>query len=592
MVLPSAFLQLPSSPITQGYTPMLEGGIRSTDVAPVGAGQVNQDMSLEDRTQQVLDQANEILAQPQLSPFQQFMMDNVDPFGIFSQPTQAPQAVTAPIKNITPREEAGPKSYTRKGETPEVAFSPDFGFDIFPEGFYGQSEVRGTEAGPPEFDPTLKDEEVVQAEEGVATAEQPDTAGPKGYQRKEGVDTTAKEAVTTAMDEYLKLARPGVEPKNYDEYIKEFGEATGLDVSGEPDNKMALMAFGLALMQNKAGKGFDVGEMLSSVGEAGEKAMPALQKAREQAQAIRAKAGEYAISRKKEDQAAAMAREGYYIVPRGEGGVSGLVKNFDKGRLTRLNSYELNNLDTNEDFNKEYEIIPVSMYETMVENLTKEPEYGNKYASSYSDISLFTDAPEDLRISVQRVDGNYKGPDAAPHGRFNLAEYDIYYNRLASMDRDLDKFANQIGEAFSITDSGAVTMPGQIGDSITSFGNALGLNLSDQATETDKVKYILNSIAAKKAPAILGEAGKTISDGDRERVREIVGALGMTTDPEALKLALTEVYDLIVVTGKKDVQQGIQTLNFYANKGSAPQQGQQTLKPTQNESGEEIYVMQ
>jgi hypothetical protein len=460
------------------------------------------------------------------------------------------------------------------------------------EGFYGQSEVRGTEAGPPEFG----QEEVQQDQDttGAPTAEQaqPDTAGPKGYQRKKGVDNSAKEAVQTAMDEYLKLARPGVEPGTYEDYIKEFGEATGLDVSGEPDNKMALMAFGLALMQNKAGKGFDVGEMLSSVGEAGEKAMPALQKAREQAQAIRAKAGEYAISRKKEDQAAAMAREGYYIVPRGEGGVSGLVKNFDKGRLTRLNSYELNNLDTNEDFNKEYEIIPVSMYETMVENLTKEPEYGNKYASSYSDISLFTDAPEDLRISVQRVDGNYKGPDAAPHGRFNLAEYDIYYNRLASMDRDLDKFANQIGEAFSITDSGAVTMPGQIGDSITSFGNALGLNLSDQATETDKVKYILNSIAAKKAPAILGEAGKTISDGDRERVREIVGALGMTTDPEALKLALTEVYDLIVVTGKKDVQQGIQTLNFYANKGSAPQQGQQTLKPTQNESGEEIYVMQ
>jgi hypothetical protein len=34
---------------------------------------------------------------------------------------------------------------------------------------------------------------------------------------------------------------------------------------------------------------------------------------------------------------------------------------------------------------------------------------------------------------------------------------------------------------------------------------------------------ILKQIAAKQAPRILGEAGKTISDGDRERVAEIVG---------------------------------------------------------------------
>ena len=37
------------------------------------------------------------------------------------------------------------------------------------------------------------------------------------------------------------------------------------------------MAFlGLALMQNKAGKGFNVAKMLQSVGTAGESAMPAL----------------------------------------------------------------------------------------------------------------------------------------------------------------------------------------------------------------------------------------------------------------------------------------------------------------------------
>ena len=39
-----------------------------------------------------------------------------------------------------------------------------------------------------------------------------------------------------------------------------------------------------------------------------------------------------------------MGRTGYYIVPRGQDQKS-FIDNFDKGRLVRLNSYELNALD-------------------------------------------------------------------------------------------------------------------------------------------------------------------------------------------------------------------------------------------------------
>ena len=59
--------------------------------------------------------------------------------------------------------------------------------------------------------------------------------------------------------------------KTMEEYKKEFSDATGIDITGQPDNSAALTAFGLALMQNKAGKGFDVGELLSETGKAGEK---------------------------------------------------------------------------------------------------------------------------------------------------------------------------------------------------------------------------------------------------------------------------------------------------------------------------------
>ena len=69
-----------------------------------------------------------------------------------------------------------------------------------------------------------------------------------------------------------------VKPKTFDEYINEFGEATGLDISGEADTKQALMSFGLALMQNRVGKGFNFSNILSSVGEAGERQCQILEK--------------------------------------------------------------------------------------------------------------------------------------------------------------------------------------------------------------------------------------------------------------------------------------------------------------------------
>ena len=51
-----------------------------------------------------------------------------------------------------------------------------------------------------------------------------------------------------------------------------------------------------------------------------------------------------------------------------------------------------------------------------------------------------------------------------------------------------------------------------------------------------------------------------------------MGSLGPLTDRETLKLALKEVYELIVIEGKLDVQQGLTKLNRYAKK-AAPKFG-------------------
>ncbi len=90
-------------------------------------------------------------------------------------------------------------------------------------------------------------------------------------------------------------------------YKKEFQDATGIDASGKVDKSRALMAFGLALIQNKAGKKFNIRKILNSVGEAGEAAMPALDKATAEAKASQIAAGKYALQQRRADIDAKLA---------------------------------------------------------------------------------------------------------------------------------------------------------------------------------------------------------------------------------------------------------------------------------------------
>lgn len=112
------------------------------------------------------------------------------------------------------------------------------------------------------------------------------------------------------MDDYNKLYGKGTGPegpKSIADYKKDFAEATGIDISGEPDNRSALMALGLSLMQNRAGKGFNLSNILGEVGAAGEKALPKFEAARREARAGQIAAGKFALQERKADTAAELA---------------------------------------------------------------------------------------------------------------------------------------------------------------------------------------------------------------------------------------------------------------------------------------------
>lgn len=125
-------------------------------------------------------------------------------------------------------------------------------------------------------------------------------------------DDAIEDTFFNAMSEYKKIlgeqevdADPSNKKERLQKYMKEFSDITGVDLDGKVDKSQALMAMGLALMQNRAGKGFNVGRMLSSVGEAGQAAMPYLTAAKKEAKENRLLAGQYAL----EQEQSRLARE-------------------------------------------------------------------------------------------------------------------------------------------------------------------------------------------------------------------------------------------------------------------------------------------
>ena len=133
---------------------------------------------------------------------------------------------------------------------------------------------------------------------------------------------TMETAFAEAMENYIKMLRgtdaPAPQKKDIEYYKNEFAEATGIDPTGKVDKSDALMAFGLALMQNRAGKGFNVSRMLRSVGKAGEKAQPLLTKAKAQAKAEKVAAGKYALDQIKADENARAASTAAHLAHKRE----------------------------------------------------------------------------------------------------------------------------------------------------------------------------------------------------------------------------------------------------------------------------------
>lgn len=403
----------------------------------------------------------------------------------------------------------------------------------------------------------------------------------QGMPQEKIVDKTeaVENLFNDSLDEYIAAARKSEFPgagaeKTKDEYLKEFAEFTGMDISGKPKIGNALTLLGLALMQNRAGKGFNVGRILSEVGKAGEKAMPELIAAKNEAKQNRLLAGKYALESRSKDRAKAaearlkaMQKSKYYIMPKSEG-ISGFLSIMDESKPTFLNAAEFNALVDNPDFDRQFDIITEERFAGLVEKTLDSKEAVELFGTTKSDVVLFGGDGVDKMFSFKVNDINPNLPEGkSPRfGKMtNPGQADQIYRGLADSLRDINKFEETFAGAFADIDDGGATLQAQAKNFFIQALNRIGVDV-DANTPTSDLSKFVTKLQAQNASRILGEAGKTLSDNDRKLVAEIVGDLPglLSGSPGELRKKLMQLKTEIVDKKRREILRAFQTMDSYS----------------------------
>jgi len=380
----------------------------------------------------------------------------------------------------------------------------------------------------------------------------------------------------SAMDEFLGMARgasPEKRERTLKEYKEEFAAATGVDVSGKVDKSQALMALGLGLMQNRAGRGFDVSKILNAVGQAGEKALPALEKAKNKAQTAALAAGKYALESRGSDRAKdeatekdLMNRGKYWVYKKGSKGAE--FEGFDNGEFVDLNKYELNKLIENSDFEKQYEFINASDRMAILEKRAEGVDLGDSW-DGYERISLIggkaDDVPPELQVLAAAANPNYGG--TTPAG-FKLGETpETVVRRFGELQKSITSGAAKFETLLEKLNTG-VTIPEQFLSSANNILVSFGIGETSDITEA---KRLLKNIAIDEATNILQESGKTLSDNDRKLVAQRVGQISWgSADLEEIKAQLRDIYYLTITKPQENLDRAINWLDQNAGISFGP----------------------
>ena len=344
--------------------------------------------------------------------------------------------------------------------------------------------------------------------------------------------------------------------KSIEDYKAQFQKATGIDVSGEPDNKMALMSLGLSLMQNKAGKGFNLSNILTSVGEAGEASMPAFQKAKDDARAGQVAAGKYALQQTQADEKTklALAKEKRLALSALSKEFRTTAENRFLNKESHLNTMEQKELTETIKFRAAMIKAGKDSTELSGKNLSIKPIDGQtqlsynkslKKNATGASVSVFTTAPEDIR----------KFKDAA----FNISRARA---RLGGLKEIVGKFVPSEG-------SGTIPIVKRIGDQFKNYAVAFGVDpkalfknskvvgidengnikkVNANVSDTDLAAAIRDSLILEYKKFLTQETGNGISNQDVNRLKEAIGEIDFFGNPAAAISRIEEIDGIFLKT--------------------------------------------
>ena len=345
------------------------------------------------------------------------------------------------------------------------------------------------------------------------------TEAEAGYE--DGGEDAYEKLQNSALEDIAKSKGEKVTPATREEllakYKKEFYEATGLDPSGKADKSSALMAMGLALMQNKAGKGFNVGKMLSAVGEAGEKALPALTKAKAAAKAETVAAGKYALGR----------------IQAGESASAALAKE-DRVFQRELRLKQIERLQEIADKNEEGKKVTGGYFDERLKNLKVRMGMTNNGI-------VFANPTSALNKVNQRLQATNGGLESVDVMR------DLANNIIDKKSTTLSLIGNRFQSAF-------------VGFGITDSAVFDG-NTSDE----DKLKALQDSMISRYKKFLTQETGNGISNSDVDRLQLLLGKIDLIGNPAASLVRLDQVKQIFMSERKKvrDVADELMDPSFY-----------------------------
>jgi|9_EtaG_2_1085328.scaffolds.fasta_scaffold03693_2 hypothetical protein len=343
--------------------------------------------------------------------------------------------------------------------------------------------------------------------------------------KKETKKQSLDDLVNSSAESFLKsLEGDDFKVRSLDEYKKDFADATGLDTSGKADKSTALMALGLALMQNKAGKGFNVSNILSEVGKAGEAALPALEKAKTEAKQAQLAAGQYALQSRDRDTAD------------------------KKSRLTELATYKRNRRDTLSDYYRQ--LGDQKAVDYIKHQYDKELKYidyaqdkltadakGQEFKSIYQDKLL--PGNEQVKVGYGFIGTEPKFINPTVDATQVTQQYIKGQRALTSLDKLDGLLASLESEQ-----SPAGTILFDRGKSVLS---ALGIGKPEEwfgkrgISRESEAQAIINVLIQENKRFITQETGNGVSEGDKEDIKNVLGRIELTKNPRENRLIIAEL---------------------------------------------------